>query len=168
MEFCNVNGVIPNEQFGFRKNSNCEMALISAVDGWCKAVGNGEYVGSLLIDLSKAFDMVSHNKLLSELQSIGCCLDTLKWFESYLQNRKQRVVLQDHLTNFISINQGVPQVSALSPLLFNVFVRALPRCVKSDAIQFADDIPNKLRKNAVYHLQVAKKTDTGGLHHMPR
>ena len=62
--FCNSNNTIPREQYGFRKNSNCEMALLTAVDGWCKAIDGGEIVGALLIDLSKAFDSVSHPKLL--------------------------------------------------------------------------------------------------------
>ena len=138
--YCNANEIIPKEQFGFRKNSNCEMALLSAIDGWCRAVDKGEYVGALLIDLSKAFDTVDHHRLLNDLLEIGCSSKSISWLNSYLTDRKQRVDLRGHLTKFYTVNQGVPQGSALSPLLFNIYVRDLPRRIKSDTVQFADDV----------------------------
>jgi hypothetical protein len=61
------------EQFGFRKHSNCEMALISSLDKWQDDIGKGLIVGTLLLDLSKAFDAISHQLLLSKLQSINSC-----------------------------------------------------------------------------------------------
>src|SRR6266516_416942 len=116
------------------------MALLAAVDGWCKAADSGEYVGALLIGLSKALYSVNHHKLLADLLNIECCSNSVQWFNSYLSNRTQRVDLHGKTTEFLKVTQGVPQGSALSPLLFNIYVRSLPRSIKSDTIEFADDV----------------------------
>ena len=58
--FCELNAIIPKQQFGFRRHSSCEMALLSATDSWLDALDKGSYVGVLLISLSKAFDTVPH------------------------------------------------------------------------------------------------------------
>jgi hypothetical protein len=138
--FCAINKIIPPEQFGFRAHSSCEILLITATDSWMKSIDEGAYVGTLMIDFSKAFDSVPHQRLLSELSSIGCNQTTLDWFYSYLTDRSQRVVKQSELTNWKSITRGVPQGSCLSPILFNIFVRNLPSICDSNTYQFADDI----------------------------
>src|SRR6266516_152527 len=70
--FCDVMEIIPSQQFDFRKHSSCETALISATNNWMKEIDDGNIVGALLIDLSKTFDSVPHDKLLAELFKIGC------------------------------------------------------------------------------------------------
>ena len=77
---CETNSIIPKEQFGFISRSSCEMALVAATDVWMRQVDEGKIVGSLLIDLSKAFDMVSHQQLLGDLQEIGCGQEVCQWF----------------------------------------------------------------------------------------
>ncbi len=71
-QFCDVNKVIPDQQFGFRARSSCEHALVKATDCWMAAIDAGKLVGALLIDLSKAFDTVPHQLLLCDLRAIGC------------------------------------------------------------------------------------------------
>ena len=95
--YCELNAIIPPQQFGFRRHSSCEMALLSATDSWLDALDKGSYVGALLIDLSKAFDTVPHLLLLSELMNIGCNSDVIAWFCNYLFVLKRDVKLQ--LTN---------------------------------------------------------------------
>jgi len=68
------NNILPLEQFGFRRQSSCEMALFAATDSWMKSVDRGSFAGALLVDLSKAFDTVSHQLLLTELRDIGCSI----------------------------------------------------------------------------------------------
>jgi hypothetical protein len=87
--YCDAKEVIPSQQFGFRRNSSCEMALLAALDSWIGSVDAEKYVGALLIDLSKAFDSVSHPLLLEELERIGCGTEALQWFLSYLSGRVQ-------------------------------------------------------------------------------
>ena len=90
-DHCELRNVIPLEQFGFRRDSNCEMALLSAMDFWLKAVDDGKFAGALMHDLSKAFDCVPHQMLLQELSTAGVGLSALQWFASYLTGRLQRI-----------------------------------------------------------------------------
>jgi len=139
-DYCEGMNIIPQQQFGFRRRSNCEMALLSATNKWMKDIDEGLVVGALLIDLSKAFDTVPHQQLLLELMKIGCGSKALQWFTSYLTERKQRVVQRPQVTSWKAVTRGVPQGSGLSPLLFNVFVRDIPSLLDSSSVMFADDI----------------------------
>src|SRR6266516_173075 len=103
-------------------------------------VDEGMYVGALLIELSKAFDFVPHAKLLTELSPVCCHSEALRWFASYLTDRVQRVTQSGKITPWMPIEQGVPQGSGLSPLLFNIYARNLPSSCSSPVIQFADDV----------------------------
>jgi len=104
MGFCRVNNVIPPEQFGFRDSSSCEFALLNALDSWMDSIDSGKVVGALLIDLSKAFDIVSHQQLLVELSSIGCGLNTIKFFLNYLSNEQQRIVQGKDITDWFNVS----------------------------------------------------------------
>jgi len=101
------------------------------------------------VDLSKAFDSVYHPALISDLVQIGCGSSTVRWFQSYLEQRSQRVIQGDDRSIWSEVCRGVPQGSGLSPLLFNLYVRGLPAaCAPSDAMQFADDLTtSKASKN---------------------
>ena len=142
--FCDSNGIIPIQQFGFRKHSSCELTLLAAMDTWMKDVSSGNLAGALLIDLSKAFDSISHVQLIQELRSIGCSHSALKWFSSYLTGRVQRVKMGSELASWKPVLRGVPQGSPLSPLLFNIMVRHLPQASPGLAFQFADDLTNSV------------------------
>ncbi len=141
-QYCDANDIIPAQQFGFRKNSSCEYALLAALDTWAREASNGLYVGALLIDLSKAFDSISHSQLAQDLQDIGCNSSSLQWFTSFLSSRRQRVKTGATCSPWISVGKGVPQGSPLSPLLFNIAIRLLPQHCDPDLFQFADDLTN--------------------------
>ena len=138
--YCEAQNIIPIEQFGFRKNSSCETALLKLCNDFMESVDKGKMVGALLIDLSKAFDMVSHQKLLAKFQEINMSSDSIELFRSYLSDRKQRVVCNSSITRWMNVSRGVPQGSCLSPLLFNIYVYDLPAAVDLDIYQYADDI----------------------------
>jgi hypothetical protein len=146
--YCDSHDLIPVEQFGFRRYSSCETALLSAVDTWRGAIDNNEFTGVLLLDISKAFDSIPHNTLLSELQTINCSSNTTRWFSSYLNNRYQRVLTNDGSTPWKPVSRGVPQGSCLSPLLFNIVMRDLPRSTSCSTIQFADDVTLSASSNS--------------------
>ena len=93
-----------------------------------------------MVDLSKAFDTINHNLLLEKLHSYGISGDELRWFSSYLSERKQRVVMNGVCAGWSDVRTGVPQGSILGPLLFIVFVNDLPSVVShSEVCLYADD-----------------------------
>jgi len=123
--YCISKEIIPQQQFGFRTNSSCEIALLHALDGWMRAIDKGDMVGALLVDLMKAFDTVHHQKLIIELADIGCGMLSLAWFANYLSDRFQRVAqppitLSEPVTR---LTRGAPQGGGLSPRFFNILLR---------------------------------------------
>ena len=86
-----------------------------------KEISNGKLVGSAYIDLSKAFNTISHSMLIEKLQTYGVEGDKLVWFIDYLFGQSQIVAMNNVKSNKETIYSGVPQGSILVPLLFTVF-----------------------------------------------
>ena len=102
--------------------------------------GKGRLVGACFIDLSKAFDTISHSKLLSKLPSYGIHGLELEWFTDYLFNRKAIVQYGQEQSEKFSLTQGVPQGSILGPLLFLIIFNDLSDVIEnSKVIKYADD-----------------------------
>ena len=80
-------------------------------------MNDGKLIGVAFIDLWKAFDTVNHSILLMKLNEMGASDVTLKWFNSYLTGRVQRVCFKKSFSNTMDVNAGVPQRSILGPLL---------------------------------------------------
>ena len=92
------------------------------------------------LDFSKAFDSVNHTLLIHKLQFFGINGNLLSWFNSYLNNRIQRIVLDGHTPEWLPVLSGVPQGSILGSLLFILFISDMPlSCISSKTGLFADD-----------------------------
>ena len=113
------------KQFGFQRNNSTEHAILQLTRYITGSFEKGEYTLGVFIDLSKAFDTVHHEILIKKLQYYGIDGTALKWFESYLSNRKQYISSQDISKNCLDIICGVPQVSILGPLLFLIYVNSI-------------------------------------------
>ena len=101
----------------------------------------------LLLDLTKAFDTVQHKILLSKLNHYGIRGFVNNFFELYLTNRSQAVIIHDNHSSKSNIDIGVSQGSSLRPLLFLLYINDLPNCFSSTPRLFADDTCSLVKAN---------------------
>ena len=100
----------------------------------------GFHIGVILIDLQKAFDTLDHTVLLQKIECIGFKKSAIKWFQSYLSNRKLLVTLENVFSDAELINCGVPQGFILGPLLFLIYINDLPQVLgETGSYLYADD-----------------------------
>ena len=134
------NGLLSSFQFGFRPKRSTELAVTYFMDIIRKEADNGNILGAVFIDLSKAFDTVSHSCLLSKLPSYGIVNKELQWFTDYLFSRTQSVQFKGALSDANPIFTGVPQGSILGPLLFTIHFNDVHTPLQSTPIiTYADD-----------------------------
>ena len=140
MSFLDKNSLLSEFQFGFRRGLSTELATTLLLDDIRREVDSGKLVGAVFIDLSKAFDTISHAKLLDKLSRYGINDGELEWFKDYLFSRKAVVSYNNCLSEVHEIYSGVPQGSILGPLLFLVFFNDITDVVNhSKVIKYADD-----------------------------
>ena len=135
--------IINNDQFGFRDGCNTTLALLKCQHFWLSALDrDSDFVRVLSFDFSKAFDTVSHKIICEKLKSTNINPYIINWIISFLDNRKQRVVVDDVITAFVSINRGVPQGTVLGPTLFSLMVNDIAAVspMNNLLVKYADDI----------------------------
>ena len=126
-------------QSGFRGRFSTDTCLIHLTDFIKFEMDKGNLVGMVLLDLQKAFDTVDHGILLMKMEALGFNQDIIRWFRSYLSDRKQLVDVSGILSSSSTISCGVPQGSILGPLLFLIYVNDMSGAINNKLLLYADD-----------------------------
>ena len=170
-EYLNHYQLIHPLQSGFRQQHSCHTAITRITDTWLNAINRSEINGAIFLDLRKAFDMVDHELLLKKLAiylansnsnlvnqptsnpsthgTVACQAtntpnipNALKFFRSYLTDRKRYVISNGAMSPLGTVKRGVPQGSVLGPVLFCLFINDLPLSIRDQEVacdMFADD-----------------------------
>ena len=145
----NVNNILYDLQHGFREKRSCETQLVMLIEDLSRNLQSGKQTHVVLLDFSKAFDKVNHQKLLYKLHLYGVRGQTLSWIKAFLGNRSQTVVVEGEESPTAPVTSGVPQGSVLGPILFLVYINDLPEQVRSKVRLFADDTALYLTLNDI-------------------
>ncbi|XP_028407530.1 uncharacterized protein LOC114530144 [Dendronephthya gigantea] len=133
-----LNVIHPNQYAYLRGNSTLTQ-LLSCFDDWAKSRNRSKPTDVVLLDFSKAFDSVPHERLLLKLKCYGIDDSFLLWFRNFFINRKQRVVIRGTYSLWAQVKSGVPQGTILGPILFLIYVNDISTRVASQIKLYADN-----------------------------
>ena len=126
-------------QSGFLPNNYTVYQLMEIYHSICLNLEDRKSTGMVFCDVSKAFDRVWHKGLLTKLRGYGISGNLLDFFNSYLSDRKQSVIVNSSSSSFLSTSAGVPQGSVFGPFLFLLYINDIIDNLQSIARLFADD-----------------------------
>ena len=105
----------------YRKEHSCETNLLRLTEDWKLAIDRKELVCILSIDMSKAFDSLSHSPTLTKLEAYGFESSALDLKRSFFSNRQNRVRLENTESNWYQLSRACPQGSSFNLLFWNLF-----------------------------------------------
>ena len=134
--------LLSKNQHGFLKKHSTITNIIESLNDWTVSLTNNRSVIVAYVDFRRAFDVISHTKLLQKLVSYGVDGNLLACIMAFLSNRTQCVRINNTLSTWLPVISGVPQGSVLGPLLFNLFINDLTDNFDPSisAKLFADDL----------------------------
>lgn len=135
-----TNSLLSPFQSGFRSGHSTTTALLKVVEDIRQGMELSQFTILVLIDFSNAFNAVDHDLLLATLTYLGSSQKSSEWFSSYLRDRHQ-AIRKDHLvSDWCTLDAGVPQGGILSPLLFSLFINLITSKLRCSYHLYADDL----------------------------
>ena len=117
-----------------------QYAIFRLLQKWQTELDSGDYIGTIFMDSSKAYDCLSHDLLTAKLEAYGLDLGSLNFPLDYLSLKKCRTEVGSSYSKWSEICRGIPQGSILGSLLFTIFINDILFFVeKSEICNFTDD-----------------------------
>jgi len=140
--YLHQHGLISKQQHGFLVGKSTSTNLLETLSDWTFAINNGDGVPVAYIDYAKAFDSVSHPKLIHKLKSYGISGNVLYWIENFLSARMQCTRVGNSVSSMQNLSSGVIQGSCLGPLLFVIYINDIVKLFDEHCVVklYADDL----------------------------
>ena len=139
MRHFNHHNILAENQHAFRKGRSCESQLILTNHDLSSNLDERKTTDIAVLDFSKAFDVMPHERLLLQFNSYGIRGKPLQWIRSFLTKRQQRVIVNGEASKWKPVLSGAPQGTVLGPHLFLTLINDIHQNVKSCTRLFADD-----------------------------
>ena len=139
MKHMTENKLFSESQYGFRNKRSCVLQILEVLDYLSKSLDEGKQVDTIYLDIRKAFDSISHRRMIQKLESYGIEGEVLELVRDFLKGRRQRVMLDGKSSEWKDVTSGVPQRSVLGPLLFIIYINDMPDKLRKFCKMFADD-----------------------------
>ena len=120
MKYLDERELLSEDQHGFRAGRSCATQLLEIVEIWTGMLDEGGGIDVVYLDFKKAFDSVPHRRLLKKLEAYGI---NVKWAESFLMGRKQKVVDNGRSSPWKEeVLSGIPQAACLDPFYLSILL----------------------------------------------
>lgn len=131
--------ILDAEQEGLRHFRLTVNALLSRTRDIFNGFNMSKSKTAIFIDFEKAFDSVWREGLMVKLSRSGVRRNMWNWINAFLNHREARCIVNDHTGVWFQTSIGLPQISVISPILFNIFIKDIFNNITADHCKFADD-----------------------------
>ena len=161
------NKLLSKNQHAYRKKHSTVTCLVELINYVHSKIDKKRYTAIASLDLSKAFDSISHQIILKKLEKLGLGRNAVKWINSYLTERKQTTKFKNFKSQEETVSSGIPQGSIVGPLLFLCYTNDIHEVFrnKCKVVAYADDTQiiteakslSELKKNIENTITLAQK-----------